>query len=106
MEKKVKSINVRVSFREPSLLLEEVRPFVSRGQILSGVLNGTCGYDSVPIMTDTPVSESEPNIDYDPANDQRLDRFDAVEMGIEAIDDKTPTRLPSGEVEAKSEKKE
>lgn len=81
-------------------------PHVSRGVILSGVLNGVAGYDSVPVMTDTPVSVSEPDIDYNPENDQRLDRFDAVEMGIEAIDKETPTRLPSGTVDSKSEKKE
>lgn len=79
---------------------------VSRGVILSGVLQGTAGYDSVPVMTDTPVSDSEPDIDYNPETDQRLDRFDAVEMGIEAIDEDTPTRLPSGTVESKAEKKE
>lgn len=76
-------------------------PHVSRGTILSGVLDGTCGYDSIPVMTDTPVSVNEPDIDYDPANDQRLDRFDAVEMGIEEIDSKTPESSPVA-----SEKKE
>lgn len=82
----------------------EVLPHVSRGVILSGVLQGTAGYDSVPVMTDTPVSDSEPDIDYNPETDQRLDRFDAVEMGIDEIDNKTPTRLPSGV--AGDEKKE
>lgn len=79
---------------------------VSRGTILSGVLQGTCGYESVPVMTDTPASDVEPAIDYDPANDQRLDKFDAIEMGIEEIDKRTPTQLPDGQIEPGTEKKE
>lgn len=102
----MKSINsLRVVFGEqlfPSVLVAHV----PRGVILSGVLQGTAGYDSVPVMTDTPVTDSEPDIDYNPETDQRLDRFDAVEMGIDAIDKETPTRLPSGVVSSPGEKKE
>lgn len=74
---------------------------VSRGTILSGVLNGLCGYDSIPVLCDTPVSDAEPDIDYNPETDQRLDRFDAVEMGVEAIDEKVPTPNPGGDSEKK-----
>lgn len=90
----------------PDSLKTSSVPYVSRGVILSGVLRGTAGYDSIPVMTDTPVSDSEPDIDYNPESDQRLDRFDAIEMGIDAIDEKTPIRLPSGTVDAEDEKKE
>lgn len=90
----------------PSDLIILYRPCVTRGEILSGVLDGTCGYDSIPVVTDAPVSGSEPAIDYDPEADQRLDRFDGVEMGISEMDEKTPSQLPGGENATKSEKKE
>lgn len=74
---------------------------IPRGVILAGVLNGVAGYDSVPVITDTPCCDNEPAIDYNPETDQRLDRFDAIEMGIEAIDEKIPTPNPGGESEKK-----
>lgn len=96
--------SILISFNDPIVPDQpDPVPHVSRGQILSGVLSGTCGYDSIPVLTDAPVSANEPDIDYDPANDQRLDRFDAVEMGIEAIDSKTPEPAPSSAGAEKNE---
>lgn len=83
--------------------MSDPTPHVSRGQILSGVLSGTCSYESIPVLTDAPVSSNEPDIDYDPANDQRIDRFDAVEMGIEEIDSKTPEPRPDSSAVEKNE---
>lgn len=80
---------------------QPIVPHVSRGSILAGVLNGVCGYDSIPVLSDSSVSDVEPDIDYNPETDQRLDRFDAVEMGVEAIDEKVPTPGPGGDLEKK-----
>lgn len=78
-------------------------PCVSRGQVLSGVLNGVAGYDSIPILADCAPGDIDSDIDYDPSNDQRLDRFDGVELGVEAMDDAVAA---SAQKASSAEKKE
>lgn len=102
--KKVKNLSVGIYTRRGDS--DTIVPHISRGIILSGVLSGTCGYDSVPVLVDAPPGVGEPEIDYDPSNDQRLDRFDAVELGIDAIDKATPESLPYNRKDPGVEKNE
>lgn len=63
---------------------------VSRGDILSDVLDGLASYDSMAVVTDLTPAQGDAPIDYDPNSDQRLDKFDAVELGFDAMDRALP----------------
>lgn len=55
-----------------------------RGDILSGVLAGQANYEVARVYSDlSPGDDSE--IEYDPEFDSRLDKFDAVEVGLRAL---------------------
>lgn len=79
------------------------RQAIPRGVILSGVLNGTASYEAIRVVTDASGVDDTTQIEYDPNADQRLDRFDALEMGYEAMDapDSSPDTPTGSETSSK-----
>jgi len=75
-------------------LLEDVPAYVSRGQRIMSVLDGSGSVDVLPGRPDVEVSSSDfdkgekfnPDIDFDPNSFSRMDKFDGLEVGQELID--------------------
>ena len=88
-------------------LLEDAPAYVSRGQRIMSVLDGSGSVDVLPGRPDVKASSSDfdmgekfnPEIDFDPDSFSRMDKFDGLEVGQELIDsqlDKSkPTSTPS-----------
>lgn len=88
-------------------LLEDTPAYVSRGQRILSVLNGSGSIDVLPGRPDVAAQPSDfdkgekfdPEIDFDPNAFSRMDKFDGLEIGQELIDsqlDKSkPTSTPS-----------
>lgn len=81
-------------------LLEDAPAYVSRGQRILSVLNGSGSVDVLPGRPDVEASASDfdkgekfnPEIDFDPNSFSRMDKFDGLEVGQELID----SQLESG----------
>jgi len=75
-------------------LLEDVPAYISRGQRILSVLDGSGSVDVLPGRPDVEVSSSDfdkgekfnPEIDFDPNSFSRMDKFDGLEVGQELID--------------------
>lgn len=75
-------------------LLEDVPAYVSRGQRILSVLDGSGSVDVLPGRLDVIVESSDfdkgekfnPEIDFDPNSFSRMDKFDGLEVGQELID--------------------
>lgn len=75
-------------------LLEDAPAYVSRGQRILSVLNGSGSVDVLPGRPDVIVEPSDfekeerfnPEIDFDPNSFSRMDKFDGLEVGQELID--------------------
>ena len=75
-------------------LLEDVPAYVSRGQRIMSVLDGSGSVDVLPGRPDVVVEPSDfdkgekfnPEIDFDPNSFSRMDKFDGLEVGQELID--------------------
>ena len=75
-------------------LLEDAPAYVSRGQRIMSVLDGSGSVDVLPGRPDVEVSSSDfdkgerfnPEIDFDPNSFSRMDKFDGLEVGQEIID--------------------
>lgn len=75
-------------------LLEDVPQYVSRGQRILSVLDGTGTVDVLPGRPDVEASQSDwdkgekynPELDFDPNSYSRMDKFDGLEVGQELID--------------------
>lgn len=75
-------------------LLEDAPAYVSRGQRIMSVLDGSGSVDILPGRPDVEASSSEfdkgekfnPEIDFDPNSFSRMDKFDGLEVGQEFID--------------------
>jgi len=75
-------------------LLEDAPTYVSRGQRILSVLNGSGSVDVLPGRPDVEASSSDfdkgekfnPEIDFDPNSFSRMDKFDGLEVGQELID--------------------
>lgn len=75
-------------------LLEDVPAYVSRGQRILSVLDGSGSVDVLPGRPDLVVEPSDfekgekfdPEIDFDPNSFSRMDKFDGLEVGQELID--------------------
>lgn len=75
-------------------LLEDAPAYVSRGQRIMSVLDGSGSVDVLPGRPDVEVSSSDfdkgekfnPEIDFDPNSFSRMDKFDGLEVGQELID--------------------
>lgn len=88
-------------------LIEDREDYVSRGQRILSVLDGSGSIDVLPGRPDVEASSSDfdkgekfnPDIDFDPNSFSRMDKFDGLEVGQELIDsmldNSKPTSNPS-----------
>lgn len=75
-------------------LLEDAPAYISRGQRILSVLDGSGSVDVLPGRPDVMVDPSDfekeerfnPEIDFDPNSFSRMDKFDGLEVGQELID--------------------
>ena len=74
--------------------LEDTPEYISRGQQILSVLDGSGSVDVLPGRPDVEASSSDfdkgekfnPEIDFDPNSFSRMDKFDGLEVGQELID--------------------
>lgn len=75
-------------------LLEDAPEYISRGQRILSVLDGSGSVDVLPGRPDVVADPSDfdkgerfdPDIDFDPNSFSRMDKFDGLEVGQELID--------------------
>lgn len=75
-------------------LLEDTPQYISRGQRIMSVLDGSGTVDVLPGRPDVAAEPSDfekgerfnPEIDFDPNSFSRMDKFDGLEVGQELID--------------------
>lgn len=75
-------------------LLEDAPAYVSRGQRILSVLDGSGSIEVLPGRPDVTAEPSDfekgekfnPEIDFDPNSYSRMDKFDGLEVGQELID--------------------
>lgn len=75
-------------------LLEDTPAYISRGQRILSVLDGSGSVDVLPGRPDVVADSSDfqkgekfnPEIDFDPNSFSRMDKFDGLEVGQELID--------------------
>ena len=75
-------------------LLEDAPAYISRGQRILSVLDGSGSVDVLPGRPDVAAQPSDfekgekfnPEIDFDPNSFSRMDKFDGLEVGQELID--------------------
>lgn len=75
-------------------LLDDAPAYISRGQRILSVLNGSGSVDVLPGRPDVTAEPSDfekgekfnPEIDFDPNSFSRMDKFDGLEVGQELID--------------------
>ena len=81
-------------------LIEDLPEYVSRGQRIRSVLDGSGNVEVLPGRPDVPAGQSDwskgegydPDIDFDPNSFSRMDRFDGVEVGQELIESELASR--------------
>lgn len=74
--------------------IEDTPQYLSRGQRIMSVLDGSGSVDVLPGRPDVEASQSDwdkrdgfnPDIDFDPNSFSRMDKFDGLEVGQELID--------------------
>jgi len=75
-------------------LFEDPPQYISRGQRIMSVLDGSGSVDLLPGRPDIEASQSDwdkgdkfdPDLDFDPNSFSRMDKFDGLEVGQELID--------------------
>ena len=75
-------------------LIEDTPQYISRGQRIMSVLDGSGSIEVLPGRPDVEASSSDfdkgdrfnPEIDFDPNSFSRMDKFDGLEVGQELID--------------------
>lgn len=93
-------------------LLEDAPSYISRGQRILSVLDGSGSVEVLPGRPDVTVDPSDfqkgekfnPDIDFDPNSFSRMDKFDGLEVGQEIIDselDKSKSASKSSNSEEK-----
>lgn len=93
-------------------LMEDLPQYVSRGQRIRSVLDGSGSVDIIPGRPDVEATQSDwdkgekydPDLDFDPNSYSRMDKFDGLEVGQELIDSQLDAR-PSSSTPTDSEKK-
>lgn len=93
-------------------LLEDPPQYVSRGQRIMSVLDGSGSVDVIPGRPDVKAEQSDwdkgdkydPDLRFDPNSFSRMDKFDGLEVGQELIDSQLDAK-PSSSAPADSEKK-
>lgn len=77
-----------------SYLIEDRPAYLSRGERIQSVLDGSGSVEVLPGRPDVPAEQSDwdkrerfnPDIDFDPNSYSRMDKFDGLEVGQELID--------------------
>ena len=93
-------------------LLEDAPEYVSRGQRILSVLDGSGSVDVLPGRPDVEASMSDfdkgekfnPEIDFDPNSFSRMDKFDGLEVGQELIDSEIDRSKPTSKSTNSEEK--
>ena len=93
-------------------LLEDAPAYVSRGQRILSVLDGSGSVDVLPGRPDVVVEPSDfdkgekfnPEIDFDPNSFSRMDKFDGLEVGQELIDSEIDRSKPASKSTSPEEK--
>lgn len=93
-------------------LLEDAPAYISRGQRIMSVLDGSGSVDVLPGRPDVEVSSSDfdkgekfnPEIDFDPNSFSRMDKFDGLEIGQELIDSELDRSKPASKSSNSEEK--
>lgn len=93
-------------------MLDDAPTYVSRGQRILSVLDGSGSVDVLPGRPDIEASSSDfdkgekfnPEIDFDPNSYSRMDKFDGLEVGQELIDSELDKSKPTSK-SADSEEK-
>jgi len=88
-------------------LIDDLPEYVSRGQRIRSVLDGSGNVEILPGRPDVQAGQSDwakgdeydPDIDFDPNSFSRMDKFDGVEVGQELIESELSSR-PAGTSEA------
>lgn len=81
-------------------LIEDLPEYVSRGQRIRSVLDGSGNVEILPGRPDVQAGQSDwskgdkydPDIDFDPNSYSRMDKFDGVEVGQELIESELASR--------------
>lgn len=81
-------------------LIEDLPEYVSRGQRVRSVLDGSGNVEILPGRPDVQAGQSDwskgerydPDIDFDPNSFSRMDKFDGVEVGQELIESALSSR--------------
>ena len=84
-------------------LLEDTPAYISRGQRILSVLDGSGSVEVLPGRPDVAAEPSDfdkgerfnPEIDFDPNSFSRMDKFDGLEVGQELIDTQLDKSKPS-----------
>ena len=92
--------------------MEDPPQYVSRGQRIRSVLDGSGSVDILPGRPDVETTQSDwdkeekydPDLDFDPNSYSRMDKFDGLEVGQELIDSQLDAR-PSSSTPTDPEKK-
>lgn len=93
-------------------LLEDAPAYVSRGQRIMSVLDGSGTVDVLPGRPDVTAEPSDfdkgekfnPEIDFDPNSFSRMDKFDGLEVGQELIDSQLDKAKPASKPSNSEEK--
>lgn len=93
-------------------LLEDTPAYVSRGQRILSVLDGSGTVDVLPGRPDVAAAPSDfdkgegfnPEIDFDPNSFSRMDKFDGLEVGQELIDSELDKSKPASKPSNTEEK--
>ena len=93
-------------------ILEDREEYVSRGQRILSVLDGSGSVDVLPGRPDVVADPSDfdkgerfnPEIDFDPNSFSRMDKFDGLEVGQELIDSQLDKSKPDSKSSASEEK--
>jgi len=93
-------------------LLEDAPAYVSRGQRIMSVLDGSGSVDVLPGRPDVVVEPSDfdkgerfnPEIEFDPNSFSRMDKFDGLEVGQELIDSQLDKSKPASKPSNSEEK--
>lgn len=93
-------------------MLEDPEEYVSRGQRIMSVLDGSGSVDVLPGRPDVEATSSDfdkgekfdPEIDFDPNSFSRMDKFDGLEVGQELIDSQLDAGKPASTSSSTEEK--
>lgn len=93
-------------------LLEDPAQYVSRGERIRSVLDGSGSIDLLPGRPDVEATSQDwekrekfnPHIDFDPNAFSRIDKFDALEVGQHLIDSQLDSKSSSSSEQSSKEK--